>query len=200
MGATKQKQYENVISFRLPNGGLSDDEFFEFCQQNELLHFERDAEKNIYVMVPTGSDTGYRNAEFGTELGIWNRKHKLGRTFDSSTGFKMPTGADYSPDAAWMSHAKWDVLTAEEKEKFAPAVPEFIAEIRSKNDDLEYLKDKIQEFIRCGAQLAWLIDPYLRRTIVFKADGEIQTIPFHQRVVGGDVLPGFEVIFENLFD
>ncbi len=199
MVATNVVIYENLVAFLLPNGGLTNEQFFEFCQINRQLRIERSGEGQIVIMPPTGSLTGSYNSEFTIELGIWNRKHKLGRTFDSSTGFKLPSGADYSPDASWVSNEKWNALTKEEKLRFAPVVPEFIAEIRSPNDNLNYLKDKMEEFIAFGTRLAWLIDPQKRRTIVYQEDGEIHTFPFEHTLEGGAVLPGFSVNLEAIF-
>ncbi len=47
---------------------MTEDEFFEFCQENRELKFERTKEGNIIVMTPTGLDTGGRNSEMIGEL------------------------------------------------------------------------------------------------------------------------------------
>ena len=41
---------------------MSDKEFFDFCQQNELFRIERDENKQIIIMAPTSSFTGVQNA------------------------------------------------------------------------------------------------------------------------------------------
>ena len=150
-------------------------------------------------MSPTGTKTGARNARLTIALGMWNLKDNQGEIFDSSTGFKLPNGATYGPDAAWMPHEKWKALTPDEQEGFAPVVPDFIAEIRSKSDAIRPIQEKISEFIECGCQLAWLIDPILQKTTVYQADGTEVEVPFDQTLTGGSVLPGFEVIIAHLF-
>ena len=78
---------------------LTDEQFYQLCQANRDVFFERTAIGELIVMPPTGWGTGKRNADLTTDLNIWNRSSKLGIVFDSSTGFKLPNGADRSPDA-----------------------------------------------------------------------------------------------------
>lgn len=197
MTATTAQQ-QGIIVLRLPGSGMTDEEFFEFCQLNRDLRIERNAEGQIIIMSPTGGQTGNWNSEINAELVIWNRNHKLGKTFDSSTGFKLPNGATYGPDAAWMTNEKWNALSKEERKKFPPIVPDFIIELRSSNDSIEPIKDKIEEFMNYDCRLAWLVDPYEQRTFVYEADGSIHTIPFSEKLIGGKVLPGFEVILADV--
>ena len=192
-------KFEGTLELAIPKKGMSDNQFFEFCQLNRDLKIERKSSGEIIIMSPTGTQTGAWNSEFNTELGIWNRKHKLGKTFDSSTGFKLPTGATYGPDAAWMPHERWNALSSVQKRKFAPVVPDFIMELRSPNDRLESIQEKIAEFMESGCQLAWLIDPILQKTTVYRADGQEVEVPFDQILNGGSVLPGFEVKLADLF-
>ncbi len=72
---------------------LSDDEFYDFCTQNDGLKFERDVKGNILIMPNTGGITGNLNFELNIEFGIWNRQAKLGKGFDSSTTFRLPSSA-----------------------------------------------------------------------------------------------------------
>jgi Uma2 family endonuclease len=191
-------QQDNIILLNLPDGSLSDLEFFKLCQKNPELKIERNATGQLIIMSPTGSRAGNYNAELNTELGIWNRKHRLGRVFDSSTGFRLPNGATYGPDAAWVSNARWDALTTEEQEQFAPIVPDFIIELRSRHDDLEPLQAKIEEFISCGCRMAWLVDPYERHTLVYEGEQLPYAVPFEEVLRGGEVLPGFAARLEDI--
>ncbi len=198
MTATASK-FEGFIALAFPEKGMSDEAFFEFCQLNRELKIERNSTGEIIIMSPTGTKTGGWNSEFNIELGIWNRTYKFGKTFDSSTGFKLPNGATYGPDAAWVLHEKWNALSPHEQEGFAPIVPDFVAEIRSKSDTLKSIQEKIAEFMACGCRLAWLIDPILQITTVYQADGNAVETPFDQALSGGNVLPGFEVVLADLF-
>lgn len=178
---------------------MTAEEFYEFCLENPELRIERDPNGQIIIMPPTGSETGNRNSEIHIELGIWNRKNQLGKTFDSSTGFKLPNGADRSPDTAWIANERWNTLPPEQKRRFAPIVPDFVVELRSEDQSLPDLREKMDEYMAAGCRLGWLIDPQNRRTYVYSENGDIQTVRFEDILEGGDVLPGLEVRMTNLF-
>ncbi len=159
---------------------MTDEDFYAFCINNPELRIERNANGKIIIMPPTTSETGRYNSELHIEIGIWNRKHKLGTTFDSSTGFKLSNGADRSPDTAWITNERWDALPAEQKKKFAPIVPDFVLELRSNDQSLTELREKMDEYMDCGCRLGWLIDPQNRRTYVYSANGDTQTVNFDE--------------------
>ncbi|MCF0063891.1 Uma2 family endonuclease [Dyadobacter chenwenxiniae] len=172
---------------------MSEDEFFRFCQMNDTLSFERDKNGNIIFMSPTGSFTGKFNLRIANIIFNWlDRNAVAGELFDSSTGFTLPNSAVRSPDLSWVSKAKWDTLSEDEKEKFAPVCPDFIIEVRSKSDDLRYLQDKMQEYINNGCQLAWLIDRFSQQVLIYSQGNEVQTIKSLDVQLSGDpVFPGF---------
>jgi len=171
---------------------MSEEEFFQFCQMNDTLEFERDSQGNIILMSPTGSFTGGLNSIILIELGIWNKETLLGKTFDSSSGFTLPNGAVRSPDVSWIKQEKWNLIDREQMEKFAPICPDFVVEIRSKSDGLKYLKDKMKEYMSNGARLGWLIDRFGGKVYIYSTD---KPVVIHDtlnvKLSGESVLPGF---------
>jgi Uma2 family endonuclease len=53
---------------------MSDEVFFDFCQDNKHLRIERNADGTIIIMPPTGTLTGEKNSEIGADISIWKRK------------------------------------------------------------------------------------------------------------------------------
>ena len=173
---------------------LTDDEFFHFCQQNRDLRIERTCKGEVIIMSPTGTRTGLRNSEINFQLQSWNKQRQAGYVFDSSTGFKLPNGSERSPDASWVSREKWEALSSEEQEKFAPLCPEFVIELKSPSDLLPTLRDKMEVWMSNGCRLGWLIYPELETVFIYRADGSRDELhDFGRRVSGEDVLPGFEL-------
>jgi Uma2 family endonuclease len=169
---------------------LTDEQFFQLCQNNRDLRFERTANGELIIMSPTGSETGRRNSGLNFQLTAWNIQNNLGVVFDSSSGFKLPDGSDISPDSAWVRRDRWDALTPEQKEKFAPICPDFVVELRSASDSLEKLRAKMKVYIKNGAKLGWLLDRKNRQVEISRdRDVEIRYSP--ATLSGEDVLPGF---------
>ncbi len=194
----QKRQSATELRLRLP-GDPSDEAFFQLCQLNPELRIERNSQHEILIMPPTTSETGNKNAKLLVKLGIWNEEHQLGEPFDSSTGFKLPNGAERSPDLAWIRKERWEALTKAERRRFAPIAPDFVLELRSDDQPLLALKEKMEEYMASGCRMGWLVDPQARKTFVYSENGDIQTVPFDAVLSGGEVLPGFELKVGDLF-
>ncbi len=170
---------------------LTDEQFYQLCRSNPDLTIERSAKGALIVMSPVGGEGGSYEAEFGTDLGIWNRQFQLGKTFSSSTLFKLPNGGDRSPDAAWVKLSRWQALTPEQRRKFPPIAPDFVIELRSPTDDLELLRAKMQEYMDAGVRLGWMLNPQEQQVEIYRQGQlkEVRQLP--TELSGEDVLPGF---------
>lgn len=186
-------KYNRLNPLSVEGTGMTDEQFYAFCMENPELRIERNAHGKIIVMPPTTSETGRYNSRIHIEIGIWNRHSRLGETFDSSTGFRLPNGADRSPDTAWIALDRWNALPAEQKKKFAPIVPDFVLELRSDDQSLAELREKMNEYVTCGCRLGWLVDPQNRCTYVYFANGDIRIVKFDEVLSGEEVMPGLEV-------
>lgn len=170
---------------------LTDEQFYQLCRANPDLKFERNTDGKITIMSPIGGETGNRNFEIGTEFGIWNRQAKLGVCFDSSTCFKLPNGANRSPDVAWIAQDRWDTLTPQQKEIFLPIAPDFVLELMSPTDALEATQAKLREYLENGVKLGWLINRKTRRVEIYRLGQPVEVLDNPPQLFGEDVLPGF---------
>ncbi len=171
---------------------LSDEQFYQLCRRNPDIHFERNASGELIVIPPTGGVSGNRNFSLTTQLGMWVEKNPtLGIGFDSSTGFKLPNGADRAPDVAWIRLDRWDTLTPEQQEKFPPIAPDFVIELRSKTDDLATLRSKMQEYQSNGVTLGILINPQDQQVEIYRSIGSVETVDRPSQVNCSEVLSGF---------
>jgi len=170
---------------------LTDEQFFQLCQDNRDFRFERTASGELIIMPPTGSDTGRRNIKITAQLEVWSSQNNLGVAFDSSSGFKLPNGADRSPDASWVKRERWDALTPEQQERFAPLCPDFVVELRSPSDSLEKVRQKMREYIDNGARLGWLINPKNQQVEIYRQNQDVEMLKSPATLSGEDVLPGF---------
>ena len=151
-------------------------------------------------MSPTGGETGNRNFNLAVKFGIWNQQTKLGLAFDSSTGFKLPNGADRAPDLSWVKLERWNALNPEQKKKFLPLCPDFVIELRSETDTLKTLRNKMQEYLENGTQLGWLIDPQNQRVEIYHLGKEVEILQSPVNISGEDVLPGFVLDLQEIWN
>jgi Uma2 family endonuclease len=176
-----------------PVGSLTTEAFEQLCQINPDLKFERSAKGELIIMPPTGGESGRRNADITADLVFWNRQTRLGYTFDSSTCFRLPNGAERSPDVAWIAQSRWQALSPTEREKFPPIAPDFVIELRSATDNLNTLQAKMQEYCDNGVQLGWLINPQDRQVEIYRIGSPVEVLQSPTQLSGEAVLPGFEL-------
>ena len=185
-----------------PSMQMTDDQFFELCQINSDLRIERNKFREISIMPPTGSETGNRDARIIQQLMNWADEDGTGIAFSSSTGFTLSTGAERcakgdlpvsgSPDASWVKLERWNTLSPEQQQKFAPICPDFVVELRSPSDNLRPLQGKMAEYIReLGVQLGWLIDRKHSRVYIYRPGMTEECLENLNSISGAPVLPGF---------
>lgn len=205
MQAVTEKSYSKIfvpnnsgaLRFKFESGNrrlkFTDDEFWEFCRQNDEMRIEMTKEGDVIIMPPTGANTGERNSEINFQLKLWSKKDKRGKVYDSSTGFKLPDGATVSPDASWILNERLEEFTPKQRERFLPICPDFVLELRSASDSLKESQRKMAEYIENGARLGWLIDPKNKRVQVYRANGKIEILENPNKISGEDVLQKFEL-------
>jgi Uma2 family endonuclease len=181
-------------------GGMTQQEFMDFCLDNPGLTMERAADGQIFIMSNTGGKTGKRNARINYFLTGWNLAHGLGETFDSSTSFRLASGAVRSPDAAWVALARWQALSEREQRQFPPLCPDFVIELLSESDTLKGLQAKlVEDWLGNGCRLAWLVDADAQTVYVYRPGAEVEVVQgFGQPLDGGEVLPGFSLDLNQL--
>ncbi len=177
---------------------LTDEQFFQLCQQNRELRFERTAKGEILIMPPTGGETSNRNFEIAVQLGIWNKQNNLGKAFDSNGGFTLPNGAVRAPDVSWVRRERWEAFTPQQRKKFLPLCPDFVVELRSPSDSLKETQEKMQEYIDNGARLGWLIAPQTRQVEIYRPNQDVEILENPATVSGEEVLPEFVLYLEQI--
>jgi Uma2 family endonuclease len=198
---TKPQVSMDRVTLRIrPAIELTDDEFFALCQINRDLRFERTSQGDIIIMAPTGAETGVRNSSITGQLYNWAKLDGTGTVFDSSTGFKLPNGADRSPDAAWIPRSRLATLTPKQKEKFLPLCPDFVIELLSPTDTLTVTQAKMDEYIENGALLGWLIDPEMRQVHVYRPRQAVVVMENVVEISADSELPGFVLDLREIWE
>ncbi len=170
---------------------FTDEEFFLLCAGNPDLRIERNSNLEIVIMSPVTTKSSFSSGAIFGQLYAWNLIGGNGYVFDSSTGFTLPDRSIFSPDASWVSKDKFDQLTEEEKDMFAPVCPEFIIEVKSKTDSISDLQNKMKNWIKNGAELAWLIDPRDQVSYLYSSNNVEEIRGLNKKLMGEGKVKGF---------
>ena len=92
-----------------------------------------------------------------------------------------------------MSNARLASVTAAQRSRFLPLCPDFVIELRSPEDRLPALQDKMAEYIANGAVLGWLIDPSNREVFVYRSGREVERLDEPDSLSGDPVMAGFKL-------
>ncbi len=152
------------------------------------------------MSTPAGGETSYRNSDLCSQLRVWAKQEGSGRSFDSSGGFVLPSGAERSPDASWVLRERLAALRAEEKSGFLPLAPDFAIELLSPSDRLKNVKEKMAEYLASGVRLGWLIDPFSRQVHIYRPNAAPQILDNPATLSGEPELPGFVLDLAEIWD
>ena len=84
----------DFITLYLPSSiQITDNQFFELCQINELIKIERNADRSLILKTLSGGISSNINAGLTAQLANWNDDKSQGVVFGSDVGFILPNGA-----------------------------------------------------------------------------------------------------------
>ena len=163
----------------------------QFSTDNPPWQFEYSAQGELIIMPAPGSESSRDEIVIGGELYVWQRVNR-GMSYGANIGFRLPSGAQRIPDAAWITRERYDNLTPSERRGTINGAPDFVVEVRSRTDRLPPLLAKMQEWMDGGTRLGWLIDYLTRRAYIYRAGQDAPEILENPETLSGeDVLPGF---------
>lgn len=125
-------------------------------------------------------------------LGNFAREHRQGWVLPADCGYQCFPDAPKKvrkPDGSFISFARLPAETADVGH--VRIAPDLIVEVVSPNDAFDDVGLRIEDFLKAGVKLAWLISPRLRTVQVFRSDGTSQVLREGDDLTGENVLPGF---------
>jgi Uma2 family endonuclease len=126
---------------------------------------------------------------------------KLGWIIDSSATYNFQDGGPKrQPDVSFVPKEKGTVMVDEE----LTVIPDLAVEIVSKNDTGYEIIQKVNQYQRAGVKLVWIVYPSeaIQHVMVYTlADGLAgQGRKLGETLDGGNVLPGFQLPVQTIFE
>jgi Uma2 family endonuclease len=146
-----------------------------------------------------GGESDYRSIDVCVQLAVWAKRDGRGKVFGPSE-FIVPSGAAYSPDAAWVSNERLTQLTKAQRRKFLRLCPEFVVEVMSPSDRLKPAREKMDDWMANGVQLSWLIDGDNQTVYIYRAgQGDAEKRVGIAKLAGEGPLAGFELDLTDIW-
>ena len=180
----------NVLPASFTAPGLTEGEFLALCENYPDATLEYTAEGTVIIMPPTDPETGRHANLVVFQLTAWSLEQGQGFVLGPESGFRFRDGSRRSPDATWCNEARWQEAR-KFGELFPVFAPEFVIEIRSRQQSARALREKMEEYISNGVQLGWLIDPIERTVAIYRPGSAPEVLTNPSRVVGEGPVAGF---------
>ena len=150
----------------------------------------------LVILPPPGDMHGRRQAKIVRYLDSEAEERGLGEV-RAEVGVVLRRDPDrvVGPDAAFILTASLPVRLS--KEGYLETIPEIVIEVRSKNDSMNKVRAKKEEYFAAGVQLVWVIDTD-DKTVAAHEPGKPVRVFQATDVLTTFLLPGFAVSVEKL--
>ena len=154
----------------------------------------------IVRMTPTNPTHGRIEVNVAVALSRFVRTQNLGVVMAGEVGVFTTRNPDTvrAPDVLFLSHARDAGRTR--RDGFLEVAPDLVVEILSPTDRPDTVRRKLDEYLAAGVRLAWVIDPAARTVHVHPASGEPRSLAAGEILAGADVLPGFALPLDEIFE
>jgi Uma2 family endonuclease len=153
----------------------------------------------IRTMTPTGALHGVIVARITVLIGQYVDAHHLGCVLGAETRFTLTTAPDTvrAPDVGFVRSER--IPAGGPPEKYWPGAPDLAVEVLSPDDRIYEVDDKVDDWLRAGARVVWIVNPRRRTVTEYRSDRPPLTLQQTDRLEGGDLLPGFTRPVATLF-
>ncbi len=145
--------------------------------------------------------SGVVAARINRLLGNHGEQHRLGWVLDSEVGYQC---FPWKPDR--VRRADVSFIRAERyplerlsQEGHATIPPDLAVEVVSPRDLARELDEKLEDYLRAGIKLIWVVHPETRTVQVYSPDGTSRRLREADEMTGDDILPGFRTTVAAFF-
>lgn len=148
---------------------------------------------------PAGSEHGATTLRFSWRLAQFVEQNQLGVTFVAETGFRIATDPDTvrAPDLAFVRTAR--IPEGGLPRGYFPGAPDLAVEVISPGDTVEEVEDKIEQWLKAGTILVWIVNPRRRSVSIHRRNRDVRILREGDEMDGEDLLPGFSLPVAEIF-
>lgn len=170
---------------------MTAEEFYQWVlrPENAAKHFELVRGEVIEVSRP-GERHGFVCLKVGRALDNYADQRGQGYALSNDAGIILERGPDTvrGPDIVYFDQSKpYEELNP----KWLENVPTLAVEVLSPNDRPGKVLARVQEYLRSGIRMVWLVDPEACDVTMLRSDGSSQRFEKDQEMICEDILPGF---------
>jgi len=155
---------------------------------------------DLMVMSPASPTQGRYAARLVGALISYLEEHEQGEVYTAEPGFQLRTEPEQivrAPDVAFLHRDK--IPPPEQQTGFWPVAPDLVIEIISPSETSQMVQEKVQDYLKAGTRLIWLVYPNTKTVVEYRSFAQIRHLMLGNELEGGEVLPGFSYPLSRLF-
>ncbi|MCC6125897.1 MAG: Uma2 family endonuclease [Pirellulales bacterium] len=149
-------------------------------------------------MSPAFFNHGWIANNIDLALTLFVKKHRLGVVVTAEAGFLIERNPDTVrvPDVAFIRAER---MPPEGVAKFFPGPPDLAVEVVSPSDRPADVSAKVQDWLRAGCMVVWLVDPATHTVALHRREADAIVFSENELLQCDDLLPGFAVPVGDIF-
>jgi len=150
------------------------------------------------MMTPAGFEHGCIVVAITSPLGHFVKQNALGRVTGAETGFQISSNPDTvrAPDVGFVCRRR---IPDTPVKGFFVGAPDLAVEVLSPGDRAGNVLAKVQDWLRAGCRIVWLVDPATQTVSVYDDKNRTVALDKSDELTGDDVLPGFRMSVAEIF-
>ncbi len=154
----------------------------------------------LHEMPPAGGEHGFVGGRANRRRGAFLDQHPEvgGELFTSDTGFRLSRDPD-TVRAADSAYVTAERLNLARVPGYPEMAPDLAVEVVSPNDTAREIQSKVEEWLRAGCRLVWVLYPQTSTATAYQPDGAARLLHTDDTLAGEPVLPGFACRVGELF-
>jgi len=149
-------------------------------------------------MPPTGFPHAATEARIARLLGNFVDERRCGTVLTGEAGIITQRNPDSvrGADIAYISNER---LAQSKSDGYLDVAPELVVEVVSPSDRWTEINEKVDEYLACGVDEVWIVDPRTRRVTCYRSGG-VRTYHATETLTAPDALPGLSLLVATLFE
>ena len=183
-----------------PDCPITDQYLAHLADQHEGIWLETQ-EGELIISGASADHTPYVSSDLGRQVGNWGVElFDLG-TRNTDGGYLPPGWERKIPDVSWISPERLAQLPpmGGPRPTYWPIAPEFVIEVRSRNDSLSSQREKLAGWTSHGVLLGLLVDPASRNVHIYRNGRELEVLHRPEQVSCEPEMPGLTLNFARIW-
>ncbi|MGQ9541495.1 MAG: Uma2 family endonuclease [Armatimonadota bacterium] len=150
-------------------------------------------------LAPANIQHGFVAGRILFKLAAFVEALRVGYVLAAETGFVLSEddGATVrAPDVAFISRERMPLPLPD---RFATVVPDLVVEVLSPGDTFTLVTEKVNDWLRAGVKIVWVVDPSVKRVSIHKPNEPVRILSEDDTLSGEEVLHGFECKVSEIF-